>query len=240
MTHSHSTAIEYVVSFPDLAGHRIHVQMTIPQPDPNGQRLFLPAWIPGSYLIRDFSRQIEEIQASSNGHPVDTLKQGDHEWVCAPCSGPLQLKYVFYAWDLSVRTARVDENYAFLNGTSVFLGARGFEDQTHIVSLDAPECHPDWRVYTSLPCASTHPKKAKRHQFDDYEAADYDALIDHPILLGQPLVSEFTVHGALHELVFTQPVPDIDLERIRHDVEKICATQIEFFEPETQDRKSVV
>lgn len=232
MTHSHTTAIEYEISFPDLAGHRIHVQMTIAEPDPTGQVLFLPAWIPGSYLIRDFSRRIETIHAHSNDHPVDISKRGDHEWVCAPCSGPLQLKYVIYAWDLSVRTARVDENYAFLNGTSVFLGARGFEQHPHTVCIEAPAHHPNWQVYTSLPCACTHPKAAQRHQFGAYQAINYDALIDHPILIGQPLVTEFTVHGARHELVFTTPVPDIDLDRIQRDVEKICATQIELFDPE--------
>ena len=235
MTQSHSTPIEYVVSFPDLAGHRIHVQMTIAEPDPQGQVLFLPAWIPGSYLIRDFSRQIETIQATSSGRPVDIQKHGDHEWVCAPCEGPLQLKYVIYAWDLSVRTARVDDNYAFLNGTSVFLGARGFENHPQVVCIEAPQTHPDWQVYTSLACADGHPQAAQRHQFGAYSAVDYDALLDHPILLGQPLVTQFEVHGALHELVFTQPVPDIDLERIRRDVEKICATQIELFEPETHE-----
>lgn len=235
MTHSHSPAIEYVVSFPDLAGHRIHVEMTIAHPDPQGQVLFLPAWIPGSYLIRDFSRQIETIQATSNDRPVDIQKRGDHEWVCAPCAGPLQLKYVIYAWDLSVRTARVDENYAFLNGTSVFLGVRGQEDVPQVVCFEAPQTHPEWRVYTSLPCAQEHPQAAQRHQFGAYTAPDYDALLDHPVLLGQPLVTEFEVYGARHELVFTQPVPDIDLERIRRDVEKICATQIELFEPDTRE-----
>lgn len=232
MTHPASSAIAYTLSFPDLAGHRIHITMDIAQPDPQGQQFFLPAWIPGSYLIRDFSRQIEQIQAFANGHPVNISKKGDHEWVCAPCSGPLQLKYVVYAWDLSVRAARVDDNYAFFNGTSVFLGAHGQEDAPHTVTLEAPAQHPDWQVYTSLPCASDHPQAAQRHQFGAYAAPDYDALIDHPFLLGTPLVSTFEVHGALHELIFTQPVPDLDLPRITADVKKICATQIEMFTPE--------
>lgn len=224
--------IEYHLSFPDLAGHRIHVKMTIPKPDPQGQRFFLPAWIPGSYLIRDFSRQIEEITASSNDHPVDIQKYKDHEWVCAPCNGPLTLEYVVYAWDLSVRAARVDDHYAFFNGTSVFLAAKGHTQNKQVVILQAPSQHPDWQVFTSLPCAKEHSQAAQRHQFGAYIAKDYDALIDHPFLLGQPIVSTFHAHGALHELVFTQPVPNLDIERVTADVKQICEAQIELFEPE--------
>src|SRR5690625_2738164 len=232
MSHSSSMNIEYHLSFPDLAGHRIHVKMTIPKPDPQGQRFFLPAWIPGSYLIRDFSRQIEEITASSNDHPVDIQKYKDHEWVCAPCNGPLTLEYVVYAWDLSVRAARVDDHYAFFNGTSVFLAAKGHTQNKQVVILQAPSQHPDWQVFTSLPCAKEHSQAAQRHQFGAYIAKDYDALIDHPFLLGQPIVSTFHAHGALHELVFTQPVPNLDIERVTADVKQICEAQIELFEPE--------
>lgn len=232
MSQNNLDAIEYKLSFPDLAGHRIHVQMTIPAPQPQGQKLFLPAWIPGSYLIRDFARQIERISAHANGHPVDIRKITDHEWQCAPCTGPLTLSYVLYAWDLSVRTARVDNQYAFFNGTSVFLGAAGHEDRTHHMVLTAPNTQSQWQVYTSMPCAQAHPQAAQRHGFGAYEAHDYDALIDHPVLLGEPVVSTFTAYGGLHELVFTTPVPGLDLERITQDVEKICRAQIELFEPE--------
>src|SRR5690625_1666408 len=233
MSHSNRSPIEYRLRFPDLAGHRIHVQMHIRQPDPEGQLLFLPAWIPGSYLIRDFARHIERIQAHCNDHPVDTFKQGDHEWRCAPCPGPLTIDYVVYAWDLSVRAARVDQQYAFFNGTSVFLWTPNHAQSAHVVVLEAPASQPEWQVYTSMPCATEHPEEAQRHHFGAYQAPDYDALIDHPFLLGTPLVSSFEVHGATHELIFTQPVPELDLARIQRDVAQICQAQIEFFEPET-------
>lgn len=235
MSQPNLNAIEYRLSFPDLAGHRIHVEMIIPNPASDGQTVYLPAWIPGSYLIRDFSRQIEQISAQANDQPVDIQKVSDHEWYCAPCAGPLILSYTIYAWDLSVRTARVDEQYAFFNGTSVFLGAVGHEERPHFMMLTAPGTQPQWQVYTSMPCAQQHPLAAQRHGFGAYEASDYDALIDHPVLLGTPVVSTFTLYGGLHELVFTTPVPELDLERITADVEKICQTQIEFFEPEAPE-----
>src|SRR5699024_2631343 len=127
-----------------------------------------------------------------------------------PCAGPLQLKYVIYAWDLSVRTARVDDNYAFLNGTSVFLGARGFEDQPQLICIEAAQTHPDWQVYTSLSCAADHPRAAQRHHFGGYTTPQYASLMYRRILLVQPFVTQLEAHRASHELVFTRPVPDID------------------------------
>src|SRR3546814_12751562 len=74
----------------DPAGHRYRITLTVPQPDPAGQRLALPAWIPGSYLIRDFSRQVETLQARAAGRPVAVAKLDNHTWQAAPCAGPLQ------------------------------------------------------------------------------------------------------------------------------------------------------
>src|SRR5690606_1989111 len=89
-------------------------------------------------------------------------------------------------------------------------------------------------VYTSLPEAAGHPRAARRHGFGMYAAPDYDALIDHPVEMGTPQVVQFTAHGAEHEMVFTGVIPGLDLERIAADARKICAAQIELFEPETR------
>ncbi|MBP6018986.1 MAG: M61 family metallopeptidase [Burkholderiaceae bacterium] len=226
--------ILYTVTPSDPAGHRLSVQLHIPHPDPQGQALFLPAWIPGSYLIRDFSRQVESIQASSGKHSVAVNKTGNHTWQCAPCTGPLTLDYTVYAWDLSVRSAHVDETHAFFNGTSVFLGVQDQTQDACMLLLNPPPHTADWKVYTSLPEANLHPQAAARHGFGMYQAPDYDALIDHPVEMGTPQVISFQAGGALHEMVFTGVAPNLDLERIAADTQKICAAQIEFFEPDTQ------
>lgn len=226
--------ILYRLGFDDLNGHRLNVHLTIPVPDPKGQKLFLPAWIPGSYLLRDFSRQIESIQAFCQDRPVAISKTANHEWHCQPCEGALVIKYVVYAWDLSVRSAHVDDSHAFFNGTSVFLGVAGQEQKACLLYLNAPAQKPDWKVYTSLPEAKNHPKAAPRHGFGMYEAPNYDALIDHPFELGTPQYIAFEVHGATHELVFTGVIPHLDLARIAADIQKICAAQIELFEPDSK------
>lgn len=221
-----------VVPF-DLSGHRIKVSLTIQNPDPAGQELSLPAWIPGSYLIRDFARQVETIEAHAGEKPVDVRKTGNHTWLCSPCGGPLVVEYSVYAWDLSVRGAHVDESHAFLNGTSIFLAVTGQAHEPCHVELCPPPHASQWKVYTSLPEAGLHPLAAERHGFGMYLAPDYDALIDHPIEMGTPQVVQFTAHGALHEMVFTGVVPKLDLERIASDVHSICEAQIELFEPDS-------
>ncbi|GAB2886423.1 M61 family metallopeptidase [Paralcaligenes ginsengisoli] len=221
----------YSLSPFDPAGHRFKVQLSIQRPDPKGQELTLPAWIPGSYLIRDFSRQVQTLRAACKGKAVAMRKTGNHSWQCAPCQGPLVVEYLVYAWDLSVRGAHFDESHAFFNGASVFLSVTGQTHEPCLVRLNPPPHIRGWKVYTSLPAAHNHPEAARRHGFGVYLAPDYDALIDHPVEMGIPQVARFKAHGAEHEMVFTGVLPNLDLERIARDTQKICAAQIALFEP---------
>ena len=223
--------ILYSVAPFDLAGHRFLVTVTIPEPAKTGQTVSLPAWIPGSYLIRDFSRHIENIQAKSSARRIAITKINNHSWRVAPCHGPLTITTIVYAWDLSVRGAHLDETHGFFNGTSVFLRVHGHEQQACEVNLIAPPKPARWSVHTSLPEAVRSKHAASRHGFGLYRAETYDALIDHPVEMGTPHVIKFMACGAAHELVFTGQIPNLDLKRIRDDVKKICETQIKFFEP---------
>ena len=226
--------IRYRVRLADPAGHRYAIRLTIPRPDPGGQDLSLPAWIPGSYLIRDFARQIESLHAAGPQGPVAVRKTDSHTWRCAPCAGPLEVEYVVYAWDLSVRGAHFDETHAFFNGCSLFLAVHGQQDQPCLLELAPPAHARGWRVYTSLPPAQGLPGCARPRGFGLYRAPDYDALIDHPVEMGTPQCVSFEAHGAPHELVFTGVAPNLDLERIAADARRICEAQIEFFEPGTR------
>ncbi|TAN27312.1 MAG: M61 family peptidase [Castellaniella sp.] len=226
--------IRYQVRLTDPAGHRYTVRVTIAQPDPHGQSLRLPAWIPGSYLIRDFARQIESLQAHCNGKPLPVLKTDSDTWRCAPSTGPLTVEYTVYAWDLSVRGAHFDESHAFFNGASLFLAVAGQESTPCLLDIRPPAHARNWRVHTSLPAATGQPNAAAPLGFGTYLAGNYDALIDFPVEIGTPQHISFETHGAVHDLVFTGVVPALDLRRIANDVQKICAAQIELFEPDTR------
>ena len=223
--------IIYSIAASDLAGHMFKVTLTVKSPAAIGQVLSLPAWIPGSYMIREFSRNIVSIRAESEGKAVALAKLDKHSWQAAPCKGALTLEYDVYAWDLSVRAAHLDQNHGFFNGTSVFLRVLGQEAEPHEVHIVQPKdaaCK-TWRVATTLP-----ELKAKRYGFGSYQAANYDELIDHPVEMGDFALATFKAHGVPHDIVVTGKVPNLDLDRLCRDLKAICETQIAFFEPKTK------
>ncbi|MBC7860503.1 MAG: M61 family metallopeptidase [Burkholderiaceae bacterium] len=226
-----SAAVAYTIEAKDLAGHRFEVTLTVAAPAPDGQIVALPAWIPGSYMIREFSRNIVQIRAEANGKALALTKLDKHSWRAAPCQGALTLRYEVYAWDLSVRTAHLDQTHAFFNGTSVFLSVRGQEAAPHQVEIVQPRdaaCK-NWRVATALPELG-----AKRYGFGSYLAANYDELVDHPVELGEFALATFKAHGVPHDIVVSGRVPNLDMARLCADLKAVCEAQIAFFEPKTR------
>lgn len=223
--------IHYTITPVDPGLHLFEVTLTIANPDPDGQIVSLPAWIPGSYMIREFARNIVQIRADSDGRKLRLAKIDKHSWRAARCNGPLRLVYQVYAWDLSVRAAHLDHTHAFFNGTSVFLKAHGKESIPHVVDIRPPEgdAFANWRVATSLP-----ELKARRHRFGTYVAQDYDELVDHPVEMGEFTLIRFDAHGVPHEMAITGQVPNLDAERLAADLKKICEYQIALFEPSTK------
>ena len=225
------SAIHYTIVPKDLAGHLFNVTVTVANPDPDGQVFALPAWIPGSYMIREFARNIVRIRAESGGTAVALTKLDKHSWRAAPGVGPLTLHYEIYAWDLSVRAAHLDQTHGFFNGTSVFLRVLGQETLAHQVDIQRPldPAAKTWRVATAMPEAG-----ARRYGFGVYAAANYDELIDHPVEMGDFELATFQAHGIAHDIVITGRVPNLDMARLQADLKAICETQIAFFEPKTK------
>ncbi len=223
--------IHYTIRPYDLALHLFEVTLTVSHPDPEGQVLSLPAWIPGSYMIREFARHIVQIRAEADGRKVRLTKLDKHSWRAARCKGELSITYQVYAWDLSVRAAHLDQTHGFFNGTSVFLQVDGKELLPHVVDIQPPEgeAYAGWRVATSLP-----ELKARRHRFGTYIAQDYDELIDHPVEMGEFSLITFEAHGVPHEMAITGRVPNLDTERLANDLQRICEHQIALFEPRTK------
>jgi len=229
--HEIKNAIRYTIVPKDLGAHLFEVTVTVDTPDPAGQTFVLPAWIPGSYMIREFSRNLVQVRAEARGKKLALKKLDKHTWRAAPSVQPVTLRYEVYSWDLSVRAAHLDQTHGFFNGSSVFLRVEGQEDVPHVVDIQRaadPACKA-WRVATSMP-----ELKAKRYGFGTYVAENYDALIDHPVEMGDFVLTTFKAHGVAHDIVITGRVPNLDMERLSADLKKICETQIAFFEPKSK------
>ena len=167
-----NAAIRYSIRPLSVHAHTFEVRCTVASPDPDGQRFSLPAWIPGSYLIRDFARHIVAIRAESDSKPIGLTKLDKHTWQALPLKNGQSITVTceIYAWDRSVRGAHLDETHACFNGSSVFLRVPGKEDLPCLVDIQPPtgEAFKDWRVATALEPAHGEKRCAKQHGWGLY------------------------------------------------------------------------
>ncbi|MDH3441967.1 MAG: peptidase M61, partial [Gammaproteobacteria bacterium] len=204
--------------------HHFSVECRLDTSEPE-QAFSLPSWIPGSYLLREFARQVVAIEASAAGQPVALRQTAKGTWVAAGGGGPLVVRATIYAFDLSVRGAYFDRRRAFFNGPTLFLQPAGKEHEAVEVTIDRPAhtACADWQVASAMQSVDIDAQG-----FGRYGAADYDELIDHPYEIGVHASVEFEAAGVPHRLVIAGRI-DTDLERIAADLSQLCTAQIEFF-----------
>lgn len=225
--------IRYSIVPKQPAAHLFEVTVTVADPDPSGQRFMLPVWIPGSYMVREFARNIVALRAFNEaGRKVRVEKIDKQTWQAAPVNGALTLRYEVYAWDMSVRAAHLDDTTGFFNGTSVFLAAIGHEAAQCVVDIQKPAgpAYRSLRVATALPEA----RGTKRYGFGEYTAQNYDELVDHPVTLGEFALATFKAHGVPHDIVIAGRVISLDMARLCADLKRICEAQITLFEPKSK------
>jgi predicted metalloprotease with PDZ domain len=223
--------ISYRIDVADAHAHLFRVTLTVPAPAPE-QRLSLPVWIPGSYLVREFARHLSALQAHQGRTPVP-LEQLDKATWLARCSGrgALTVSWLVYAFDTSVRAAFLDANRGFFNGTGVCLRVEGREAE--VQRLQIGSLPRGWQVATALRGVRTD--AAGRGV---YEAGDYDELVDHPVELGRFWRGRFEAGGVPHEFVVAGALPDFDGDRLLADARRICAAQIAFWHGPAGGRRS--
>lgn len=216
----------YTIAAVDAKAHLFETTCTLPAPDPSGQAFRLPTWVPGSYLVREFARNVVAIRADGRGGPVELRKESKDTWRAAPCEGPLTVTMRVYAFDVSVRTAYLDERRGYFNGGSVFLCPVGREHEPCTVDIARPRdgALASGRVATALPRDGAAP-----FGFGRYRAEDYDSLIDHPVEIGDFVHASFEAGGVPHDITITG-ARDVDLERLTRDLARVCRWQVELFD----------
>jgi predicted metalloprotease with PDZ domain len=218
------TGVRFTVSVLDANAHLFAVTLVIEQPAKN-QRVSLPVWIPGSYLVREFSQHLQDLQAWQDGRPVEMKQLDKHQWQADAAAGhPLELQYAVYAFDASVRTAFLDSTRGFFNATSLCLRVTGQEDQPQSLEIVASPATQGWNVVTGLPAHSVDAAG-----FGHYRAADYDELADCPVEMGQFWNGQFTAGGVEHRFVISGAGAWLDGERLIDDTRRICEAQIAFW-----------
>ncbi|MBT6184185.1 MAG: peptidase M61, partial [Betaproteobacteria bacterium] len=220
------TSVHYSVSLEEAHAHLFNVTCQINGGGPKKFIISLPAWIPGSYLIRDFAKNIVRIKAYSKDVEIKLKKIDKDSWSVENSGGPLTIYYQIYARDQSVRTAYLDQFRGFFNGTSLFLKIHGLESGKHLVQINRPSwanSKNKFRVATSMDV-----NKIDSLGFGTYEDLSYASLIDHPFEIGDFNRATFNVNGVRHEVVITGN-SRADLKRICNDLKLIVKTQIKFW-----------
>ena len=219
--------IHYRVDIADLHAHLFRVTLTIAQPEAL-QRVALPVWIPGSYLVREFSKNLQGLRArqGTRALPAGHVRQLDKcSWQIRCTAGkPLVLSYEIYANDSSVRTAWLDGNRGFFNASSLCLEVEGQSKMPHAIELAATKAIAGWSAATALTA-----RKINAQGFGTYLAASYDELVDCPVELGSFWSGSFLACGVPHRFVVSGATAGFDGARLLEDTRKICETQIRFW-----------
>ena len=205
--------------------HLFVVEIVVAEPTPEGQAFAMPAWIPGSYMIRDFARHVVNFRASAAGAPVSWAKLDKQTWQLAPVKGPVVVRIEVYARDLSVRGAYLDLQRGYFNGSCVFLAAKGHEDQPCEMTVVAPE-HPQcngWQLATGMPRVN-----GPALGFGTFVTENYDALIDYPVEMGRFEHATFEACGVPHQVVISGR-HQTDMARLCRDLKPICEEHIRLF-----------
>lgn len=207
---STSQSIEHIVRFDDRNTHYLNIETTITNP---GDTLMMAVWTPGSYLIREYARNIESLQIvnqDGTGVAVDHLTK--NRWSIQGEHKAIRISYRLYAHELSVRTNWVDSDFSILNGASTFLVPVDQLDRPHTVSLELPE---SWTA-----AKSGMPVDEKKR----FVAADFDTLVDSPIVAGTPEVRRFEVQSVPHEIVYFGGDDRWDFDKTTADVIRLTET----------------
>lgn len=237
-----SKPILFQVFLHDIQAQIIQIKMHLPA-SKSPRLLRLPSWIPGSYMIRDFAQHLHrEVAFTTKQQRVVLTKKTKNTWLLAPCEDACIVSYAVFANDLSIRSAFINDQYAFMNGTCIFLQVLDADEQGSVLNetgiQDAQPYHVQimqnaylqqkkWKISTSM-------KEIKHRPLDsgllmgEYHSADYAELIDHPFVIGQLSEHTFMVGNTQFTMMFTEET-QLDPTILMTDIQKICEHHFALF-----------
>ena len=212
--------IAYEVSFTEPQAHYAEVLMNISGVKAAHIDLKMPVWTPGSYLIREFSKNVEGFKAfGSGGKELPFEKINKNTWrISTANSGMIKVSYRVYSFEISVRTSFVDESHAFLSPTGLFMYPDGQLNAASEITINP---HKSWsKISTGLEKVTSKP--------NTYYAQDYDVLFDSPFEVGNQDIFEFDAEGVRHEVAMYGG-GNYDKEILKRDIAKIVTEQTRTF-----------
>ena len=224
--------IRYTLSFLAPQTNYFDVTAVVPTGSRPEVELMMAVWTPGSYLVREYSRNVESVTATGQGGRALAIEKSDkNRWRVATGGAPsVTVKYRVYAREMSVRTNWVEADFAMINGAPTFMTLVGGLQRPHEVVIEPAR---GWR--TSMTSLAPLPGGSHR-----YRAVDYDELVDSPILIGNPAVYEFTIDDKKHYLANIGEAGVFDGAKAAKDLEAIVREQRRFWGSLPYDRYIVM
>ncbi|MET0571579.1 MAG: peptidase M61 [Pedobacter agri] len=203
--------IAFEVSFKEPQAHYAEVQMNISGLAKDYVDVKMPVWTPGSYLIREFEKSVEEFKATAGGKQVKVEKVRKNTWrIFSAKAANIKINYRVYAFEISVRTPFIDDSHAFLSPTGIFMHPDGMIKSPSTVKIIP---------FNTWSKVSTGLEPVAGEQFT-YKATDFDILYDSPIEVGNQDVFEFMAAGVRHEVAMFGG-GNYDKEKLKVDMAKI-------------------
>ncbi|HEU4321734.1 MAG TPA: PDZ domain-containing protein [Roseiflexaceae bacterium] len=185
-------SISYTIAMPRPHSHLFHVSVEV-RGVSGALDLALPVWTPGSYMVRDYARHVQEFGAADGaGRPLPWRKLDKTSWrVEAGAADTVTVSYKVYAFDLTVRTSHLDGSHGYFNPATLCVYLPGRTAEPLAVRVEPP---PGWSVATGLELTETDGSSWS------FVAQDYDELVDSPFECGTHRLLRFEVDGILHEI----------------------------------------
>jgi predicted metalloprotease with PDZ domain len=211
--------IHYQVAMPQPETHLFEVTLEVTNYSSPILDLKLPVWTPGSYLVREYAKNLQDFAAFANDQPLRWWKKSKNHWQIDKRNvTKLTIRYRVYANELSVRTNHLDVTHGYFNGAALFFRLPGWEKQPIRVTILPPD--PQWRVTTALPVDG--------EADNTFYAADFDTLVDSPFEIGSHELYQFEALGKPHELAIWGQ-GNIQPQEVIADIRKIIQVEAEMF-----------
>lgn len=186
--------VAHRVRIADAHAHLLEIETTFSSDAgelPSPFVVFMPVWTPGSYLVREYARHVQDFTATASGRDARSSKVRKNAWAIEhEGAREVRIRYRLYANDLTVRTNHIDESHVYFNGAATFMTAEAAKDAGAEVALDLPE---GFRIGTALP-------EVRDRELPTFVASSFDELCDSPFECGDSIERRFEAHGKTHEL----------------------------------------
>ena len=205
-------SIRYTLRFPAPHTHYVEVEAAFPTGGRAEVEVYMPTWTPGSYLIREYERNVEAVTAVAGTRTLAVAKSTKNRWkITTGGAANVTLRYKVYSREMTVRNNWVESAFAMINGAPTFITLVEKAARPHDVRIELPAA---WKKIET-------PLEPVAGSANTYRAADFDTLVDSPIIIGNPLTREFVIDGKRHVVLFEGDTTLIDADKAAADVQKI-------------------